>query len=272
MTSLPISLPTGYSAVVKKGDGVTSGQVLATSTVEKEKATSSPAVTSESVIDLSVALGSKPSALRKFLKKSPGDSVSVNDVIAEKPGAFGLKKQRVVSNVIGTIASFERDTGKLYVQSADALPTAPLAPEKKEILSPLAGKITVCNNDEIVIEIEGKALVGGIGSGPCVSADVLVLTPVEDKKAIVSAQITPEVINKIVLLPDIDTEALVKADAIGVLGVLGTGFSKQLIEYIETRKLGLAVIGIDPAIGKKILKVKGPITIHGDQKTILLEE
>lgn len=272
MTSLPISLPTGYSPVVKKGDTVKSDQVLAVATVEKKKTNSTVPITSESVIDLSVALGSKPNALRKFLKKSPGDSISINDVIAEKSGTLGLKKQRVVSGINGTISSFERDTGKLYVQSADALPTASLIPEKTEILSPLAGKITVCNNDEIVIETEGKALVGSIGSGPCVTAQIVVLVPTEGKSAIASTQITPESIDKIVLVPDIDTEALVKADAIGVLGVLGTDFSKQLIEHIQTRKLGLAVIGIDPAIGKKLLKVNGSITIHGDQKTILLEQ
>jgi len=271
MTSLPISLPTGYSPVVKKGDTVTSDQVLAVAEVKKKITESSTPVASESVIDLSVALGSKPNALRKYLKKSPGDSISINDVLAEKSESLGLKKHRVVSNISGTVASFERDTGKLYVQSVDVTVPVPVGPEKSEILSPLAGKITVCNNDEIVIEAEGNALVGSIGSGPCVSAQIVVLVPQEGKSAISSTQITPESIDKIVLLPDVDTEALVKADAIGVLGVLGTEFSKQVIEYIETRKLGLAVIGIDPAIGKKLIKAKGSITIHGDQKTILLE-
>lgn len=272
MTSLPISLPPHYTPVVKKGDKVIFGQLLAKREQKDEKDSPQPLSTSEVAIDLSAALYVPTGDVRRFLKKAPGDSISIGDSIAEKSVGLGLKKQIIYSEISGTVSRFERDSGKLYVKGQYSLPETPVKPQKLEIFSPLAGIISVCNNDEIVIETESKTLTGSEGFGGTVTGEILVLVTEDDKPAIVSSQIVKDAIGKILLLPDIDTEALVKADAIGVAGILGTEFSKQLLAYLSSRKLDITVISIDPAIGKKLLKSKNPVILHGLEKSILLQE
>lgn len=272
MTSLPILLPPGYSPVVKKGDKVAAGQLLAKSTADHQALSEDQQAGSEVVIDLTIALGSNASSVRKFLKKAPGDSVGKGEIIAEKSASMGLKKQVVLSEIAGTLIRFERDSGKLYIRTEDASHAVPTIHEKSEILSPLAGVISLCNNDQIVIETESKAIVGTVGSGGTATGEIIVLSPEGDKVIISSSQITKDLIDKIVLLPDIAIEALVKADAIGVAGILGTEVSDKLIEYINSHKVGLPVIVIDATIGKKLLKIKNPVTLHGEEKSILLQE
>ena len=274
MTSLPISLPPDYSLVVKVGDEVTSGQLLARSSiVDDTQESPTPISGHEVVIDLSTALGGSTDSVRRFLKKAPGDSVERGDVIAQKLSGLGLKKYMVVSDVSGTVTRYERDTGKLFIRADTAAPhDIASTPESTEILSPLAGTISVCNNDQIVIETESKALIGTAGFGGSVTGEIMVISPEKDTPTITSAQITKDAIGKILLLPNIDIEALVKADAIGVAGVLGIGFSEQLMEFLKSRKLDFPIIVIDPIIGKKLVKIKNPVTLHGEEMTVLLQE
>ena len=272
MTSLPISLPTGYSAVVKKGDKVTVGQLIAKSKKKTEESEGEHFPVGETVIDLSMVLSVSPGDVRKFLKKAPGDTVNVGDIIAEKSVGLGLKNQVIYSQIVGTVSRFERDSGRLYVRGQDSERVASVAPKNSGILSPLDGTISVCDNDGIVIESESKALIGTEGFGGLVAGEIVVLTPEDDRSAIVSSQIVKEAIGKILLLPDIDREALVKADAIGVAGILGTEFSEELLAHCRSSKLDISVLAIDPAIGKKLVKTKNPVILHGEEKSIILQE
>jgi len=272
MTSLPISLPPDYSPVVKKGDKVTNGQILATTKKKPEVLRQESLQASETMIDLAEALSVSDGAVRKFLTKAPGDTVSSGDIVAQRLVATGLKKLIVYSQVIGTVSRFERDSGRLYIRSESSEAVVPIAAKNADILSPLAGTISVCNNDQIVIESEDKALTGSEGFGGSVTGEIFVLTPEGDKAAIVSSQIVKEAIGKILLLPDIEREALAKADAIGVVGILGTELSEELLEHCRSSKLDISILAIDPAIGKKLVKFKNPVILHGEEKSIILQE
>ncbi|HVZ59046.1 MAG TPA: hypothetical protein VG935_04825, partial [Patescibacteria group bacterium] len=242
MTSLPISIPAGFTIVVKKGDKINLGQVLATASdhkVSHTRATTSQTSGRELIIDFSEALNQPGDTGRKYLLKGPGDSVKKGDLLAVKKKGF--KKEEIRSEIDGIIVRFERDTGKLVLQTADgqALDTESTARERKDITSPLAGEVTLCDNEKIVIETDSKTLVGSEGRGGTGQGKIIVLTPDDDQKMVSGTQITKDTIGKILLLPDIDKEAVAKAAAIGVAGILATKPSEELFSYMESRKIEL---------------------------------
>ena len=70
------------------------------------------------------------------------------------------------------------------------------------------------------------------------------------------AQITKDAIGAILLLPDIDKEAVAKAAAIGTSGIIGTDIKEDLFAYLQSRKIDLPVISVAPETGKKIIRSK----------------
>lgn len=275
MTSLPVTIPSGYTILVQKGDTVKVGQPLA----KREASTqiSEPTVAidfgEEQVINLSQAFETDPDTTRRFLQKGPGDHVDVGEVVAKRTRQFGLKTEQVLSRVEGTVIRFERDTGRLVIRGIKESTSPPsLKQEPETILSPLAGTIAICNNDAIVIETESKGLVGAEGSGGAAKGEVLVLIPEEGKTTISSAQITKESSGKILLLPSIDKEAAAKAAAIGVAGILGTELSPDVYEYLESRKIDIPITTIDPSVGKKLMKTKHSVIMHGAEKVVVVDE
>ena len=278
MTSLPVTIPKGFSLVVKKGDSVKAGDLLAGRDALDESSVSpeSPPLEQgeEQSINLARAFSVNPTSTRKYLKKAPGDSVSVGEVVAARGKSLGLKQEEVVASVSGTVIRFERDTGRLIVRTntpvSFAQPVKIATPST--IVSPLAGTISVCNNDAIVIESESKTLVGSAGSGGAAKGELLVLSPLEGKDRVTSEQITKECSGKILLLPSIDREAVSKACAIDVAGILGTEVPKEVFEYLSLRKMDLPVIEIDLATGKKLMKSQKEIIIHGIEKVIVPQD
>lgn len=274
MTSLPISLPKGYKSIVKKGETVKAGQTVATVDPDTAPTTSSPDEAiqdTEIVIDLASAMNASGDAIRKFLTRGLGDSILKGDVIAKKPKSLGLKREEIIAEVSGTIVRYERDTGRLIIRTEgeQAKRETPSSPPQ-EIISPLEGTVTVCNNDAIVIESEGTDLVGTKGRGGTASGKVVVIQPPDGKSVVSGTQISKDAIGTILLLPDIDKEAVAKAAAIGIVGIIGTALSEDLFAYLQSRKIDLPVISVDPEIGKKIIRAKNDIVIHGQERTIIL--
>lgn len=287
MTSLPISLPKNYKAIVKKGDVVKAGQIVAASDSPSTSDTLDETPSENEVsIDLSAALNASGDTVRKYLQRGPGDSILRGDIIAKKPTSMGLKREEIVATVSGTIVRYERDTGQLIVRTEGATTSqkSSTPANRSDIISPLEGTVTVCNNDAIVVESEdakadsadlpakgtGTELVGTQGRGSSATGKILVLSPLEGQLVVSGAQITKETIDTILLLPDIDKEAVAKASAIGVKGIIGTALSEDLFGYLQSRKIDLPIITVDPEVGKKILRTKNDIVINGQAKTIIL--
>lgn len=282
MTTLPVAIPPDYSLVVKKGDHVEMDAVLAKAPEQEPS--------NELLIDLVAIFNAPANTVRKYLLKGPGDSVHEGEVIASHSYSLGLKKDEVQSHVSGTVVRFERDTGKLIIQTDEAV-NADSRDSTSDILSPLAGTIKVCNNDAIVIDPDKEEEVSDVSEPaeepvselPKVKAGekgingkakglILVLSPETENGNISSNEITKETIGKILLLPDISKEAVAKASAIGVAGILGTDLSADLFKYVEDRKIDLPIISIDQTLGKKLMKSKKEITMNGKDQTVTDED
>jgi len=255
MTSLPITIPEGFTVVVKKGDNVEKNDLLA----KAPEGMTAPLP--ETIIDLTAVFNELPDTVRKYLLKGPGDRIEDGEIIASRGRSFGLKKDHVVSHMSGTIIRFERGEGRLIV-TRDGSESELASPD---ILSPIAGSIKVCNNDSIVLEsdtdedvpqenisqTQSKVKAASEGTGGKVSGLVMTLAPSGSDAIISSSQITRDTIGKILLLPDIEKDAIAKAAAIGVAGILGTELSKDLFDYIKDRKIDIPLISIDQQEGKK---------------------
>ncbi len=275
MTSLPIQLPQWFIALVNVGDTVKKGQVIAQL---KEKSPQAKSTTSEVHQEVSISLaesfGENPHKVGKYLLKSPGESISVGEVIAVKKSGITLKKIRLVSQINGIILRFERGSGQLIVR----LPNSKMVTHEeetitqKELLSPLDGKITVCDNQKIVLEAEGDALLGTKGSGAEVSGEIdsRFFEKRSVDEPVTGSLIKRDLVDKILLVHAIEREALVKADAIGVKGVITTSITGEDIAYLQAKHPGLPVVEVDEAIAKQVQKTKAThIILNGLEKTIL---
>lgn len=274
MNSLPITIPQGFSVVVKKGDKVDKNDLLA----KAPEGMTAPIP--ETIIDLTAVFNELPDTVRKYLLKGPGDRIEEGEIIASRGRSFGLKKDHVVSHMSGTIVRFDRGEGKLLI-SKDGSSEEGVSPD---ILSPLAGSIKVCNNDSIVIESDtdedvpqksispAKVKADNEGTGGKVTGLVMTLAPSGSDAIISSSQITRDTISKILLLPDIEKDAIAKASAIGVAGILGTELSKDLFAYIKDRKIDIPLISITQEEGKKLVKSKKAITINGSDRSIIEDD
>lgn len=271
MSSLPITLSSGFVPTVKVGDNVSKGDTLAIPTKDASSNTST-SQGDESIIDLSVIYATRPGNTGRLLKKSLGESIAVGDVLAERTSGLGLKKEQVLAKVAGTLFRFERDTGRLIIKKSDSSGSSDLViPVVLEpLLSPLDGKITVCNNEQIVIEGKTTALAGVRGVGGKASGELMII-PGKDGEPIESKAITGDMIGKVLLVPYMTRDALVKASAIGIAGVIGISIVQEDLDYLAEKKLDLPVVDIDKDTAKKLKEKSGrQIFIEGSEKILLL--
>jgi hypothetical protein len=279
MTSLPIHIPQGYILLVKKGDKVEAGQVVARQdeaalATTSEPAPETPDEDTEEIIDLTGIYQEPADKVRNYLQKSPGDTVAPGDVLAEKKGMLGISRDAVVAQVQGTVLRYEREHGRLVIRLLEprSKPTStPDTSVPREIISPLAGVVGVCHNDQIVIESESKALVGTRGVGG--QAQGVLLDLLNDQhEPVESTGIGKETHDKILLVQGMTRDALAKASVIGVAGVIGVGIVQEDLDYLVHRRIDLPVIDVGEEVAKKLKKLQGKqIAIDGSERTIMVE-
>src|SRR5438105_2270087 len=133
MTSLPVLLSKGFSPLVKSGDVVTVGQILAQNIYKDDVIINLPN-------DLAIPLAK----VKKVLKKNPGDTLSEGEIIAVKKSFLGVHQDAIISRISGTILRYERDTGNLVIKTSYATLT-------ENLLSPVDGTVALCDNEKIII-------------------------------------------------------------------------------------------------------------------------
>jgi hypothetical protein len=252
MVALPIALTPSFTPHVSSGDTVTVGQVLA---LKK----SSP----DESISLTDALGVTAKSVKKYVKVQPGDSVKRGDVLAVKKSL--IQELKVLSETEGTITGFERDTGELLIR--------PLMSDGRErtekLLSPIAGTVRVCNNEQIVIETEKDVVLGESGVGKSGEGEVITITPTE--KTPLLFLLDAGVIGKVLLTEEIDRDSLLKAIGMGVVGVISQTIDPADIAYIQKRNIMTPVLSVTKENQIKIKKWEGKsVYLDGEGMTVLL--
>ncbi len=267
MTTLPITLPPGFFPQVKIGDAITAGQTIA----KKEKKP-------DEVIDLAKELSIPIEEVAKTLKKNPGDTIQPGDTIAAKGGLFGEKK--VVSGISGTLLRFERNTGHVVIRLDTPSQESAAKDEKSShedvILSPLDGTVSLCNNDTIHVQTDKNVLLAekGIGDpveGEVAKADGLLRNANILADEIIPADLTTDLIGKIIVGGKYNREVLTKAVGMGVVGIIASDISDEDLDYLASKNIQATIAVLNKESLEKIVKWVGKKAyLDGKGKTILL--
>jgi hypothetical protein len=254
MVLLPITVPHGFEIHVTVGDAVKVGTVLAKQTSQ-----------TGSAIPLSDALQIPPRRVAKYLKVKPGDSIATGDVLAEKKSL--LSRQKVLSEVSGTVIGFERDNGQLFIKPEGVADT-----NTENLISPIVGSVTVCNNDQIVIETEKDILLGSDGIGTSSEGQVITLKEQNGESGgSMLVALNATIIDNILLVEESDRDVLLKAIGMGVKGIITGSITEDDMGYLMKRNIVTPVILVDQDALKKLTSWKGKqIHMNGQGKTIVL--
>lgn len=233
MTSLPLILPDTFVPIVAIGTQVTVGQPLAQSEASDEI-----------LINVANELGSTRKISKRSIRKNPGDAIVKGDILAHKRGFFGVSEISVFSNIEGVVVRFERDSGNLVIKSNSP------SGQHQNLLSPVDGIIKLCNNEQIVIDIDKNVLSGVKGQGLTGEGEIFILEnsliPTDNPadKANLLFQLESDAIGKVLVGGLLPRDLIVKAIGMGLTGVIGTEIEDGDLAHITERNLTTPVIQV----------------------------
>ncbi len=240
MTILPIKLPKEGTPLVKTGDKIKKGQLIAQIAAEDN----------EVIHFSSYNISSKN--FPSYIKKHLGDKILEGEVIAIKKKFVGGLKIR--SPFSGTLVKIDEEKQDLYIKPTDLK-------EKLDLLSPVEGTVEFCDNTKILIKTDALALTAKDILGDSIVGEVLVDS---------SQSLDSRIEGKIVVRDSFDKLSVFKAFGLGALGIV----TKDLADF-DFLAIGndfrntIVTVGEDDY--KKLEKSNGKnIHIERDSKLIIL--
>ncbi len=236
MTALPIELPEGFVPLISVGDSVTPDQTIAKKDAPQEES-----------VNIMQGLKLSRQDAKKALKKGPGERINPGDVIAMRKSVFGKVKGKIVSQISGIILRYERDTGDLFVRTD-------VAPSSLELISPVAGTVSLCNNREIRIETDDAFVTNGVALGSTGEGTLFVLKESFDKDGSNNSlyYLDSRAEGKIILVHTISRDIIVKGDSIGAAGFLGVIISNEEIVSLQKKEVRFPILEITDELATKI--------------------
>lgn len=253
MTELPVVIPEGFTTTITVGTAVNIGDTLAKCEGISEEA-----------INLAEKLEVQPVKVPKFLKKDPGESVEVGEVLAAKSGFFS--SIQIQSKVAGTVIRYERDSGRLIIQPKSASEQIKAG---DTITAPVEGTVIDAQPTLVRIKTEKNVLAAVRGSGKSATADTYVVEGKKDEDLLY--RLDAEAIGKIVLSEKVTREFLMKALGIGVAGVIVEDISEADLTYFREKEKIVPLIMIEKEAFEKIKKQKEKkVFVNGSEKVVVL--
>ncbi len=218
-------LPMEGEVLVSTGDVVSADQVVARTSLPGK------------VYPVNVAnqLGVDPGRLRTFMKKSEGDPVSIDEVVAETPGLWGLFKSESRSIVTGTLESISTVTGQVIFQ-ANPIPV--------EIDAYIEGRVVeVVEGEGCLVQSKACLIQGIFGLGGEVKAP-LVMAVEDPTEVLDSGNLREDMAGQVIVGGSyITLGGLKRAAEIGVAGVVVGGFDYDDIKALLGYEVGVAITG-----------------------------
>lgn len=193
-TRLKLKLNPEEKPVVKAGDKVKTGDILATSGSDEKVE-----------IHIAKLLQIKPKDLTKYLLKELPVDVEANEVIAVKK--WLLKQKRIKSPIAGVLDFLDTDEGTLQIKTKDA--------EAGKARAWFEGTIKEVSDNEVVCEVNGLVIKGKSGEGQTVSGKLLSI-----KGEVDLFNLPIEIDERIIILKSAKSDVVAKADALGALAVI----------------------------------------------------
>lgn len=260
MTILPIPLPNGFSAKVQANDTVTLNEVIA----YKEL------TAGQHVVNLCETLNLPINKVKQTLRKNPGDIVHPGDIIARRRGFLGLSNMELKSQVEGTILRYERDSGNIVIQLKT---TGQVTSDEtvETLVSPVDGKVLRVTDEIIEIETEKEVLLGVKGVGETAQGALYALLPTGNEDENLFYALDSRAIGKILLIPTISRDTLMKAVGMGVAGILVKTITKEDMDSLAEHQDNLPLVQITQDVYDKVLAQKSnSLFLRGAEKVILI--
>lgn len=256
MTPLPIELPEGFTLLVVESERVKIGQIIARKEAPKDVS-----------VNIMQSLNLSRSQAKKVLKKSPGERINPGDVIAVKKNFIGKVKSSITSHVSGIIIRYERDTGDLVVRTD-------VESSSLELISPVAGTVTLCNNREIVIDTDDAFVSGGVVLGETGEGQLYILKETFEKDLDNTLYyLDNRAADKIVLVKNLTRDLIIKGESIGVKGFIGTAMANEDISYLEQKNITIPILEIADELVTKLNSWENrKIMIEVKSKAIILRD
>ncbi len=189
-------------------------------------------------LKLAEKLGVEAKEIRTFFTLNEGDSIEVDQLVAETKGFFGIGKSRVVSEFGGTIESISEITGNVLVRQ----PPIPV-----DITAYMKGKVADVMPDEgAIIETRGAMIQGIFGVGGERVGRIRVAVdgahdPLDSRHVLDSDQGAILVGGSM-----ITADAIRRAEQVGAVGLIAGGIrDADLVSYLGY-DIGVAITGQEP--------------------------
>lgn len=206
--SFSIALPKRAEILVREENHIASGELLAIKEEERFQE-----------FDLGT--------IGRFLIVSPGAKIEKDQIVACKKGLLG-KEAIFKSPVSGTLVEVSKQ-GILKIKTKS---------EKKEIHSPIKGRVKEIGELFLVLEFKGLKLVGNWGKGPKVLGILKICG--EKEKEVKLSELGVEQAGKILVFGGkISHGAIHKAEALGIAGLVGGSISQEA----ESNDLAIVILG-----------------------------
>lgn len=230
-------LPDVSKIVVKKGEKLDPETVLA----ETE---TSPGYRKVKITDI---LGVKSQDIAKFLKREAGGKIYRGEIIAEKPGTFGLGKKIITSPVDGIVKEINKDEGTVTIE---------YLPTPAKIASVIPGEVMdISDKSKIKVLANVSQIHGVLGIGRERSGFIKV--PVKPDDFLLPHNLDASCQKAIVVGGAIiSRDTLEKALAIGVSGIITGGIHVKDFESVGGRKI-LPINNLNSDVGLTILVTEG---------------
>lgn len=198
----------------------------------------------------------------EYMKKSEGDSVGKNEIIAATKGIFGLFKSQCKSTTSGTIESISDVTGQIAVREA---------PIPVELNAYIDGKVVdVLSGEGVIVETQATFIQGifGVGGEEVGELEVICDNPAEELKA---ENITSSLEGKIIVGGSlVSNNAIQQAVDSGIKGIITGGIDDNQLRDFLGYELGVAITGSeDLGITIIITEGFGKIAMAGQTHSLL---
>ena len=231
-------LPIPGTVLVVQGDQVDSERVVARAELPGKV----------HVVNVVNQLGIVPEDLKDFMVKREGDRIEKGEVLAENKPLIAWFKATVTSPITGIVETISNSTGQVLLREP---------PRRLDLFGYVDGKIIeVIPGQGVRIETTGAFIQGifGVGGEAWGPLAMVASGPEESLEAV---QLTADHAGKIVIGGAfVQTEALQRAKAIGVKGIVVGGMDDRDLRELLGYDLGVAITGTEN-IGFTLILTEG---------------
>lgn len=214
-------------------------------------------------INLANMLSMPAADVPECMMKKEGDTVEVDEVIAETKGIFGMFKSSYKSRHAGTIETISGVTGQVILRG-DPIPV--------QVSAYISGTVTkVIENEGCWIETDCAFIQGIFGIGGETHGPIIMACPSHEQE-LTADLIRPEMKDHVIVGGARATaDAIDKARKVGAAAVVSGGIDDQDLKNFLGYDLGVAITGNED-VGLTVIITEGFGDIAMAQRTFMLLE